>query len=191
VWWYCRPWTAQAAHYRLNVVEIHIPPLRERLADIRPIALASTRRFAAGINKREIKLSEDAIEALERYTWPGNIRELINVIERAVLLNAGGTIEPGDFPFSRAEREIALPLKEQEERIVIDLPSGGVPLEAVEKALIEAALAQSEGNVTRAAGLLKVGRGTLRYKMKKHGIDADESKKNLRSGSFEPVSVTD
>ena len=177
--------------YRLNVVEIHIPPLRERLADIRPIALASTRRFAAGINKREIKLSEDAIEALERYTWPGNIRELINVIERAVLLNAGGTIEPGDFPFSRVEREIALPLKEQEERIVIDLPSGGVPLEAVEKACIEAALARSEGNITRAAGLLKVGRGTLRYKMKKHGIDVDASQKKLRSGSFEPVSVTD
>ena len=177
--------------YRLNVVEIHIPPLRERLADIRPIALASTRKFAAGINKSEIRLSEDAIEALERYTWPGNIRELINVIERAVLLNAGDTIEPADFPFSRVEREIALPLKEQEERIVIDMPSGGVPLEAVEKALIEAALAQSEGNVTRAAGLLKVGRGTLRYKMKKHGIDADESKKKLRSGSFEPVSVTD
>jgi transcriptional regulator with PAS, ATPase and Fis domain len=177
--------------YRLNVVEIHIPPLRERLADIRPIALASTRRFASGINKREIRLSEDAIEALERYTWPGNIRELINVIERAVLLNAGGTIEPGDFPFSTVEREIALPLKEQEKRIVIDLPSGGVPLEAVEKALIEAALAQSEGNVTRAAGLLKVGRGTLRYKMKKHGIDADASQKKLRSGSFEPVTVTD
>jgi DNA-binding NtrC family response regulator len=177
--------------YRLNVVEIRIPPLRERLADIRPIALASLKRFAAGINKREIKLSEDAIEALERYSWPGNIRELINVIERAVLLNAGGTIEPADFPFSRVEREIALPLKEQEERIVIDMPSGGVPLEAVEKACIEAALAKSEGNVTRAAGLLKVGRGTLRYKMKKHGIGAVESKKKLRNGSFEPVNVTD
>jgi two-component system response regulator AtoC len=177
--------------YRLNVVEIHIPPLRERLADIRPIALASTQRFAARINKAGIKLSEEAIEALERYTWPGNIRELINVIERAVLLNAGGVIEPRDFPFSKVEREIALPLKEREGTIVIDLPREGAPLEAVEKALIVAALARSEGNITRAAGLLKVGRGTLRYKMKKHGIDADESKKKLRSGSFEPVGVTD
>jgi two-component system response regulator AtoC len=177
--------------YRLNVVEIHIPPLRERLADIRPIALASTRRFAAGINKREIVLSEDAIEALERYRWPGNIRELINVIERAVLLNAGGTIEPADFPFSGIEREIALPIREQEERIVIDMPPDGLPLEAVEKACIVAALTKAEGNVTRAAGLLKVGRGTLRYKMRKHGIGADASKKKLRSGSFEPVSVTD
>jgi len=177
--------------YRLNVVEIRIPPLRERIADIRPIALASTRRFAAGINKREIGLSEDAIAALERYMWPGNIRELINVIERAVLLNAGGAIEPGDFPFSRKEREIALPLKEQQDRIVIDMPPGGVPLEAVEKALIAAALARSDGNVTRAAGLLKVGRGTLRYKMKKHGIAADASERKLRNGSFEPVIVTD
>ena len=177
--------------YRLNVVEIHIPPHRERKADIRPIALSSTQRFAARINKRGIRLSEDAIEALERYTWPGNIRELINVIERAVLLDAGGTIEPGDFPFSRVEREIVLPLKEQEDTIVIDMPRDGVPLEAVEKALIVAALARSEGNITRAAGLLKVGRGTLRYKMKKHGIDTDESKKKLRSGSFEPVGVID
>jgi transcriptional regulator with PAS, ATPase and Fis domain len=176
--------------YRLNVVEISIPPLRERVADIRPIALASTQRFSARINK-EVTLSEDALEALERYSWPGNIRELINVIERAVLLNTTGAIEPADFPFSKEQREITLPLKEQEETIVIDLPPNGVPLDAVEKAIIVAALARAGGNVTRAAGLLKVGRGTLRYKMKKHGIAAEASKKKLRNGSFEPVLVND
>jgi DNA-binding NtrC family response regulator len=177
--------------YRLNVVEINIPPLRERVADIRPIALASTERFSARINKGGVSLSDDAIEALEHYSWPGNIRELINVIERAVLLNATGTIEPADFPFSKEEREIMLPLKEQEETIVIDMPPNGVSLDAVEKAIIVAALARAEGNVTRAAGLLKVGRGTLRYKMKKHGIAAETPKKKLRNGSFEPVTVTD
>ncbi len=176
--------------YRLNVVEITIPPLRERVADIRPIALASTQRFSARINKG-VSLSENAIEALERYSWPGNIRELINVIERAVLLNATGTIEPADFPFSKEERAIALPLKEHEETIVIDMPPNGVPLDAVEKAIIVAALARAGGNVTRAAGLLKVGRGTLRYKMKKHGIAAEASQKKLRNGSFEPVLVND
>ena len=161
--------------YRLNVVEIHIPPLRERIADIRPIAPTYARRFAARMNKGEIGLSEEAIEALERYSWPGNIRELINVIERAVLLNATGTIEPGEFPVLRGKNgKSTLPLKEEEERIVIDLPPDGVPLEAVEKALIVAALARAQGNITRAAGLLKVGRGTLRYKMKKFGIDTDD-----------------
>jgi len=177
--------------YRLNVVEIRIPPLRERLADIRPIALTYARRFASRLNKGEIALSEEALDALEHYTWPGNIRELINVIERAVLLNSTGTVEPAEFPFSREEREIMVPLREQEERIVIDLPPDGVPLEGVEKALIAAALARAQGNITRAAGLLKVGRGTLRYKMKKFGIDAAASKKNLRNGSFEPVIVRD
>jgi two-component system response regulator AtoC len=177
--------------YRLNVIEIRIPPLRERIADIRPIALAYARRFASRMNKGEIKLGEEAIEALERYDWPGNIRELINVIERAILLNVTGTIEPAEFPFSREEREIIVPLKEEGKRIVIDLPSDGVPLEGVERALIAAALARAEGNITRAAGLLKVGRGTLRYKMKKFGIETTASKKNLQSGSFEPTTVTD
>jgi two-component system response regulator AtoC len=178
-------------YYRLNVVEIRIPPLRERLADIQPIALTYAQRFASRLNKGDIRLSEDAIQALERYAWPGNIRELINVIERAVLLNSTGAIESRDFPFSREEREIMAPFKEEEGRIVIDLPPDGVPLEDVEKAIIVAALARARGNITRAAGLLKVGRGTLRYKMKKFGIDAAASKKNLQNGSFEPVIVTD
>ena len=178
-------------YYRLNVVEIRIPPLRERIADIRPIALAYSQRFAARMNKGAIALSEEGIGALERYSWPGNIRELINVIERAVLLNATGTVEPGEFPFSREQREIMVPIKEEGDRIVIDLPPDGLPLEAVEKALIVAALARAQGNITRAARLLAVGRGTLRYKTKKFGIEIDDSKKNLQSGSFEPVTITD
>ncbi|HVO76409.1 MAG TPA: sigma-54 dependent transcriptional regulator [Candidatus Bathyarchaeia archaeon] len=177
--------------YRLNVVEIRIPPLRERVADIRPIATTYAAKFAARMNKGEVNLSEEAIEALEHYTWPGNIRELINVIERAVLLNASGVVEPGEFPFTKEEREIIRPLKERGESIVIDLPPDGVALEAVEKALIVAALARAEGKITRAAGLLRVGRGTLRYKMKKYGIDAEASKQNLQNGSFEPSTARD
>ena len=177
--------------YRLNVVEIRIPPLSERIADIRPIALAYSAKFASRMNKKEVRLSEEAFEALERYSWPGNIRELINVIERAVLLNVSGTIEPREFPFSKEVRGIIVPIKEEAERIVIDLPPQGVALEAVEKALIVAALTRAQGKISKAAGLLRVGRGTLRYKMKKYGIDADASQKNLQNGSFEPVRVTD
>jgi len=177
--------------YRLNVIELRIPPLRERIADIRPIALAYARQFAGRMNKGGIRLSEAAIEALERYAWPGNVRELINVIERAVLLNVTGTIAPGEFPLAREERATTLPIKEEEGRIVINLPSGGVALEAVEEALIAAALARSQGNITGAARLLRVGRGTLRYKMKKFGIESPDAKKKLQSGSIEPVTVTD
>jgi two-component system response regulator AtoC len=177
--------------YRLNVIEIRIPPLRERIADIRPIAETYTQRFAARINKGGISLSDEAIKALERYSWPGNVRELINVIERAVLLNATGTVDAAEFPFSTEQRGIIVPIKKEGERIVIDLPPEGAPLEAVEKALIVATLARVQGNVTGAARLLGVGRGTLRYKMKKAGIEIDDSKKNLQSGSFEPMKITD
>ena len=178
-------------YYRLNVVEIRIPPLRDRAADIRPIALAYTERFSQRLNKGEVVLAEEAIAALERYSWPGNVRELINVIERAVLLNATGRLEPSEFPFTKEAHETMIPLREERETIVIDLPQEGVPLEAVERALIAAALGRTGGNITRAAGLLRVGRGTLRYKMKKYGMDHGDDEKNLRSGSFEPATVTD
>jgi two-component system response regulator AtoC len=177
--------------YRLNVVEIHLPPLRERLADIRPIALAYAQRFASRLNKGQVGMSEEAINALERYAWPGNIRELINVIERATLLNTTGMIEPGEFPFAKAKEETKVPVKEEKERVVIELPSEGISYEAVERALITAALAREQGNITRAARLLRVGRGTLRYKMKKFGIETGDAEKNLQNGSFEPATVTD
>ena len=178
-------------YYRLNVVEVRIPPLRERVADIRPIAIMYAERFAQRLNKGGLALTEEAMAALEGYSWPGNVRELINVIERAVLLNLSGRLEPAEFPFATEARETSLPLREDRETIVIDLPPDGVSLEMVEKALIAAALARTGGNVTRAADLLRVGRGTLRYKMKKHGIENPEAEKNSRSGSFEPSSVSD
>ena len=177
--------------YRLNVVEIHLPALRERSADVRPIALAYAQRFACRLNKGELGMSEEALNALERYAWPGNIRELINVIERAILLNTTGMIGPSEFPFTEAKEEIRVPVKEEKERVVIDLPPEGISYEAVERALITAALGRVQGNITRAARLLKVGRGTLRYKMKKFGIETGDAEKNLQNGSFEPAIVTD
>lgn len=176
--------------YRLNVVEIHIPPLRERKEDIRLIASEYARRFSARMGKGEIKFSDDAFEALENYDWPGNVRELINSVERAVLLNLSGTISGADFPFTPSQRAITVPVREERERIVIDIPQEGISLEAAERALIEAALARADGNITRAARLLRVGRGTLRYKIKKFAIRTASKEKNLRSGSFEPELIT-
>jgi two-component system response regulator AtoC len=178
-------------YYRLNVLEIHLPPLRERREDIRPIAEAYTKRFAARMNKAGTTLNEETIAALEEYYWPGNIRELINIVERAVLLNRSGTVTPADLPIMKEQRETTVNIEEAEGTIRIDIPPEGVSLEEVEKGLILATLARTEGNVTRAAGLLGVGRGTLRYKMKKYGIDPSETKENLKNGSFEPVGAPD
>ena len=178
-------------YYRLNVLEIHLPPLRERTDDIRPIAEVYTGKFAARMSKTGITLSEEAIEALEEYSWPGNIRELINIVERAVLLNTSGTITPADLPIEKEQQETTVNVEEVAGTIRIDIPPEGVSLEEVEKGLILATLARTEGNVTRAAGLLGIGRGTLRYKMKKYGIDPSETKENLKNGSFEPAGVAD
>jgi two-component system response regulator AtoC len=176
-------------YYRLNVLELHLPPLRERREDIRPIAEAFTSRFSARMGKTGINLGEEALAALQGYSWPGNVRELINIIERAVLLNTTGTISPADLPIEKEERETTVNVEEVEGTIRVDIPPEGVSLEEVERGLILATLTRTEGNVTRAAGLLGVGRGTLRYKMKKYGIDLAETKENLKNGSFEPVGV--
>ena len=143
------------------------------------------------MNKAGTTLNEETIAALEEYYWPGNIRELINIVERAVLLNRSGTVTPADLPIMKEQRETTVNIEEAEGTIRIDIPPEGVSLEEVEKGLILATLARTEGNVTRAAGLLGVGRGTLRYKMKKYGIDPSETKENLKNGSFEPVGAPD
>lgn len=177
--------------YRLNVIEILIPPLRERPADIRPIAEAYTEKFSSRLKKSKITLTEDAIKALEQYSWPGNIRELINIIERAVLLNTDGTIEPVEIPIERKQQEATIHIKKEKDLIIVDLPPEGAPLEAIEKGTIITALERSGGNTTKAARFLEVGRGTLRYKMKKYGIVASEAEENSKNGQYEPISETD
>ena len=178
-------------YYRLNVLEITIPPLRERPEDIRPIAKAYTQRFSKRMNKKSTILTGDAVSALEEYFWPGNVRELINIIERAVLLNTSGQISTHDLPIEEEHLETIVNIEEEEGTIRVDLPPEGASLDGIERGVILAALARTGGNVTQAAGLLKVGRGTLRYKMKKYGIDAAETKKNHKNGVFEPVGVND
>ncbi len=178
-------------YYRLNVIEITLPPLRDRIEDIRPIAENYAELFSKRMKKGEIGISEDALGLLESYSWPGNIRELINMLERAVLLNSSGEIRPEDLPIKKQEREIILNIMEQEGMIRVDLPPQGASLDDIEKGVIVAALRHTDGNVTRTADLLKVERGTLRYKMKKHGIDASDIKENNKIGEYEPITVTD
>lgn len=176
--------------YRLNVVEINLPPLRERLEDIRPIAETYTRRYAARLNKGEMNLTDEAMDTLTKYTWPGNVRELINIIERAVLLNTTGMIKPDDLPFEEKRETPIVNVEKEQETIRVKLPPEGVSLDVVERGTILAALERAGGNIARTARILKIGRGTLRYKMKKFGIDSEEMKKKFKNGKYKPVCTT-
>jgi len=152
-------------YYRLNVVPIEIPPLRAREGD--PVLLA--RLFVERVARklaRTVHLSSDGEREIARYHWPGNVRELSNVIERAVLLARSEEIGP---------MELAVPAvtdsSEDLSGFSVTIPSQGISLPSVERAVIQAALDRASGNVVEAARLLKIGRGSLRSKMRRHGID--------------------
>jgi two-component system response regulator PilR (NtrC family) len=158
----------QDLYYRLNVIRVEVPPLRERREDIRPLAehfLAS----CAAEQKKEIRgLSPDALRALEAYPFPGNVRELENVVERAVALATGHTIGLGDLP-----REVS-GVASQPTPALVGLPEEGCNLDEVlgevERRLILQALERSGGVRTQAARLLNVTLRSLRYRLQKHAL---------------------
>ncbi|MBA4373583.1 MAG: sigma-54-dependent Fis family transcriptional regulator [Thermodesulfovibrio sp.] len=137
-------------YYRINVIEIKVPPLRDRRDDIPLLAEAFLREFCAREHKK-LAFTGDVIEALREYPWPGNIRQLRNVIERAVVLNNSGSITlkdlPGDFHLSRQIPETVV--------------SSGKTLREVEMQAIRQALLTSNGNKSKAAKLLKISRKAL------------------------------
>ncbi len=150
-------------YFRLNVVPILIPPLRERREDIPPLLDHFLRKYAAE-NKRAIRgLTHEARDALLKYEYPGNVRELENLIERAVVLCRSEVISLEDLP---------LGMQEAGEGPGAVPPAGSLPaeLEAVERRMIEDALAQSGGVQTRAAELLGITERALRYKLKRLGL---------------------
>ncbi|HWR56016.1 MAG TPA: sigma-54 dependent transcriptional regulator [Negativicutes bacterium] len=149
-------------YYRLNVIPIYLPPLRERKEDI-PMLI---RHFLdkLDVKKRLKHIAPEALQALVNYQWPGNVRELENVIERAVIIAVGDTLTLEHVPFySRAKAP-------EQQNIICDIPDGGISLEEVEKLLLVKALAKAEGNQTKAAHLLKISRPTLLYRMEKYGL---------------------
>jgi two-component system NtrC family response regulator len=151
-------------YYRLNVIPIHLPPLRDRREDISLLADHFLRKFQPTYLVNRINPA--AMELLTKYHWPGNIRELQNVIERAAIICHGGEIMPDNLP-----KELQTPQKVISESIaVVNFPEGGLSLEDVEKQLIVKALEKSSGNQTRAANLLGITRSALLYRMQKHGI---------------------
>ena len=150
-------------YYRINVVNIHIPPLRSRREDIRLLADHFLRANQEKLGRKEF--SREALDALLRYDYPGNIRELQNVVERAMVLSRGEVITTADLPPGVA----AVPAAAETASTATDsLPEA---VENLERSRIREALEQSDGVQTRAARKLGITERNLRYKIKKLGID--------------------
>jgi two-component system nitrogen regulation response regulator GlnG len=159
--------------YRLRVVPMHLPPLRERREDVRLLAEHFTQRYAVELAGAPRALSEEAIELLRRHSWPGNVRELENAVKRALVLGSSALLVPDDFAFVRdAEKPrtaaTLADLVRREAEAELDGEAGLIyhrMIERVERPLIEAALARTDGNQIRAAALLGINRNTLRKKI--------------------------
>jgi len=149
-------------YYRLNVVSIEMPALRERREDIPFLA----RHLLNKKNKenRVVGISEAAEKELIAYDWPGNIRELENCMERALIVSGNGDIMAGHLPFKR------LVEKEQARKALIVFPDEGIDLEETEKELIKSALEKAKNNRTKAAELLNITRSAMLYRMNKYDI---------------------
>jgi formate hydrogenlyase transcriptional activator len=147
--------------YRLNVFPITIPPLRERIEDIPQLVAHFTRYYAHRLGKRIDSIPSATMEALAQYSWPGNIRELQNFIERAVILSPGSVLAP---PCSEIMR-----LKET-------IPAQPVTLRDVERTHISRILRQVNGELTRAAILLGIPRTTLFYKIRRLGVNVPSTR---------------
>ena len=155
----------QDLYYRLKVVELHVPPLRERREDILPLARVLLAGSAVLMKRKITGLTPGTTDQLIRYAWPGNVRELENAMERAVALAPGSRVELEDLP---EEIRQAVPIP-----VATDGPVR--PLDEIEKDYILAALALNSGNQTRTAEQLKIGSATLYRKLKNYGLLGDRA----------------
>lgn len=151
--------------YRLNVVHIEVPPLKERVEDIPFLVAHFVEKFRSS-NKRKIELAAEVWKALYTYPWPGNIRELENTIERAVVLNSGGLIGLEDLPEEISGRQEEL---EIDRFIPLEAPLQKT-LEEIEESLIRRALKQCNNVQSHAAEMLSITKSLIQHKMKKYNI---------------------
>jgi DNA-binding NtrC family response regulator len=147
-------------YYRLSVVPLHLPPLRERREDIPALLQHFLKKFNAPAG---VHFAPQAEEILEKYDWPGNIRELQNTVERCLILRKGEIIEAHEL-------KLPLPVSGGETLPIPDIPDEGISLEEVEKRLIQKALAKAGGNRSEAARLLKIPRHVLVYRLEKFNL---------------------
>ena len=152
-------------YYRLNVLPIVLPPLRQRPEDIPLLANYYVDAYNTEFRKRVRGVSLDAMTRLKTYGWPGNVRELRNAVERAMLLVDGDVLTPDQFPLAPSGQAR---LTER-----VDLPPNGIDLEQLERSLVVQALERSGWNQTRAAALLGLNRDQIRYRIEKFKLDRD------------------
>jgi two-component system response regulator AtoC len=154
-------------YYRIHVVSLSLPPLRERREDVKLLAEEFLGRAGTQVGRPGLKLSRSALGALERYSWPGNVRELENAIEHAVALSDGGVIDEQDLPESTVAGGRTEALREAVRSGQLDLEEATARFE---QELIREALARSEWNQTRAAEQLGITRRVLKLKMDRYGL---------------------
>ncbi len=158
-------------YHRLRVVQLELPPLRERGGDLEMLAAHFVRRYCRKFQMPAKKLSCAAQDALRRYDWPGNVRELSHCLESAVLLG-GETIEADFIAVPHSRRAATKPASDAAQPFIpLDFSHGPIPLERVERELIIRAMEATGNNVSRAAALLSLSRDTMRYRLDKHGFD--------------------
>ncbi len=175
----------QDLYYRLAIISIFIPPLRDRKEDILPLVEFFLDHYNRKFRKNIRGITEETRKLLLNYDWPGNVRELKNAIERAMILEDEPMLRPVYLPFSVSQPHAGVtafeytssssaagvqPLPNGRWLPPLNIPDGGTSLEEIERALVELALRQASGNQTHAARLLDISRDALRYKMKKFGF---------------------
>ncbi len=151
--------------YRLNVLWVKLPPLRERGQDVALLAKHFCESFGREFRKPMRDISQAALDAMERYHWPGNVRELKNALERAVLLAKSATLDLADFPQLGGVKSTV--------RQSFRLPDSGLNFEQLERELVEQALERCNGNQTKAATLLGMNRDQIRYRIEKFGLSKE------------------
>ncbi|QID16256.1 sigma-54-dependent Fis family transcriptional regulator [Nitrogeniibacter mangrovi] len=159
-------------YYRLNVVTVELPPLRERSDDIEALVRHFIHKH--GHSPEDTRPSAAALAGLTAYPWPGNVRELENAVERALLLSGGGVLDAGHFNLDPRQRPGGASVSTGGDEFADgELPPLAEAVEALEARLIDAALARADGNKARAAALLEISERTLWYKLKKTRAGAD------------------
>ena len=188
----------QDLYYRLAIISIFLPPLRERKEDILPLVEFFISRYNRKFRKNVTGITDETRKLLLKYDWPGNVRELKNAVERAMILEEAPQLNPDYLPFAVAQQHSALTafeissghngsaagkqLADGRSLPRLEIPEGGTSLEEVERELVEIAMSQANRNQTHAAKLLDISRDALRYKLKKFGL--------MRAEEDEPSAAT-
>jgi DNA-binding NtrC family response regulator len=145
--------------YRINTIEIHIPPLRDRAGDIPLLVTHFAQQYARKYGRPELQVPADVMSRLVQYHWPGNVRELKHAVERAVIMSEGNSFALNSIGLA----PVATPRREADAGITLNL-------DELERQAIQQAISHYQGNLTRAAQALGLGRTTLYRKMARHGI---------------------